>query len=171
VRPPPPGWRQKGLRSPRKRRGRRIVRTNVAISAPQHTVARRCPGRRLGSAGIRTMAITVARASRVISGESPPHARRPAGRQTEAAYLVGPLGVQLPRRLTEKVSQESVTSEPDNSSQDNHGGADYYGNGNKGRKERHDTGSLKWKAPVAGTRSPGLSCAAQSRVWRNRDCF
>jgi hypothetical protein len=54
---------------------------------------------------------------------------------TSAAYLVGPLGVQLPRRLTEKVSQESVTSEPNNSSQDNHGGADYHGNGNKGREE------------------------------------
>ena len=41
---------------------------------------------------------------------------RPAGPQTEAAYLVDPLGVQLPRRLTEKVPQESVTSEPNNSS-------------------------------------------------------
>ena len=28
----------------------------------------------------------------------------------------GPLGVQLPRRLTEKVPQESVTSKPNNSS-------------------------------------------------------
>jgi hypothetical protein len=51
------------------------------------------------------------------------------------AYLVGPLGIQLPRRLTEKVSQESVTSEPNNSSQDDHGGADYRGEGNKGRGE------------------------------------
>jgi mannosyltransferase OCH1-like enzyme len=49
------------------------------------------------------------------------------------AYLVGPLGIQLPRRLTEKVSQESVTSESNNSRQDNHGGADYRGDGNKGR--------------------------------------
>jgi hypothetical protein len=109
-------------------------------------------GSPIGRRGDIHVAITVARATRAISGEKALHARRPAGRQTEAAYLVGPLGVQLPRRLTEKVSQESVTSEPDNSSQDNHGGADYYGNGNKGRKERHDTGSLESKAPVAGTR-------------------
>jgi hypothetical protein len=54
---------------------------------------------------------------------------------TEAAYLVGSLGIQLPWRLTEKVSQESVTSEPNNNSQDNHGSADYHGDGNKGRKE------------------------------------
>jgi hypothetical protein len=58
---------------------------------------------------------------------------------------VGPLGIQLPRRLTEKVSQESITSEPNNSSQDSHGGADYHGNGNKGREECHDTGSLNGK--------------------------
>jgi hypothetical protein len=81
------------------------------------------------------MATTVARATRVISGKKAPHARRPAGPQTEAAYLVGPLGIQLRRRLTEKVSQESITSEPNNSSQDNCGGADYHGNGNKGREE------------------------------------
>jgi hypothetical protein len=117
------------------------------------------------------MATTVARATRVISGKKAPHARRPAGPQTEAAYLVGPLGIQLRRRLTEKVSQESITSEPNNSSQDNCGGADYHGNGNKSREECHDTGSLESKAPVAGTRSPGLSCAAQSRVWRDRDCY
>ena len=65
----------------------------------------------------------------------PAHARRPAGRKIEAAYLVGPVGVQLPRRLTEKVSQESVTSEPNNSSQDDHCAADYHGDGNKGRGE------------------------------------
>jgi hypothetical protein len=58
---------------------------------------------------------------------------------------VGPLGIQLPRRLTEKVSQESITSEPNNSSEDNHGGADYHSNGNKGREECHDTGSLNGK--------------------------
>ena len=58
---------------------------------------------------------------------------------------MGPLGIQLPRRLTEKVSQESITSEPNNSSQDSHGGADYHGNGNKGREECHDTGSLNGK--------------------------
>jgi hypothetical protein len=58
---------------------------------------------------------------------------------------VGPLGIQLPRRLTEKVSQESITSEPNNSSQNSHGGADYHGNGNKGREECHDTGSLNGK--------------------------
>ena len=40
------------------------------------------------------------------------------------------LGVQLPRRLSEK-----VTSEPNNSSQDGRGGADYHGDGNKGRGE------------------------------------
>ena len=47
----------------------------------------------------------------------------------------GPLGIQLPRRLTEKVSQELVTSEPNNGSQDNHGGAEYRGDRNKGRCE------------------------------------
>ena len=57
---------------------------------------------------------------------------------------MGPLGIQLPRRLTEKVSQESITSEPNNSSH-SHGGADYHGNGNKGREECHDTGSLNGK--------------------------
>ena len=51
------------------------------------------------------------------------------------AHAGGPLGIQLPRRLTEKVSQESVTSEPNNGSQDNHGGADYRGDRNKGRCE------------------------------------
>jgi hypothetical protein len=51
---------------------------------------------------------------------------------TEGAYH-GPLG--LLRRLTEKVSQESVTPEPDNRSQDDHGGADDHGDGHKGRGE------------------------------------
>jgi hypothetical protein len=51
------------------------------------------------------------------------------------AHTGEPLGIQLPRRLTEKVSQESVTSEPNNGSQDNHGGANYRGEGNKGRGE------------------------------------
>ena len=92
-------------------------------------------GSPIGQRGDMHMATTVARATRVISGEKGPHTRRPAGPQTEAAYLAGPLGIQLPRGLTEKVSQESVTSEPNNSSQDNHGGADYHGNGNKGREE------------------------------------
>ena len=45
------------------------------------------------------------------------------------------LGVQLPRRLSEKVSQEVVTSEPNNSSQDDHCAANYHGDGNEGRGE------------------------------------
>jgi len=36
--------------------------------------------------------------------------------QTTDGLSDGPLGVQLPRRLTEKVPQESVTSEANNSS-------------------------------------------------------
>ena len=92
-------------------------------------------GSPIGQRGDMHMATTVARAIRVISGEKAPHARRPAGPQTEAAYLVGPLGIQLRRRLTEKVPQESITSEPNNGSQDNHGGANYRGEGNKGRGE------------------------------------
>jgi hypothetical protein len=59
----------------------------------------------------------------------------PPGGKLRRPYLVGPLGVQLPRRFTEKVSQESVTSEPNNSSQDDHCAADYHGDGNKGRGE------------------------------------
>ena len=51
---------------------------------------------------------------------------------TEAACHA-PLGLLW--RLTEKVSQERVTSEPDNSSQDDRGGADDHGDGNKGRGE------------------------------------
>ena len=51
---------------------------------------------------------------------------------TEAAYH-GPLGLLW--RLAEKVSQESVTPEPDNRSQDDRGGADDHGDGNKGRGE------------------------------------
>jgi hypothetical protein len=45
----------------------------------------------------------------------------------------GPLG--LPWRLAEKVAQESVTPEPDNSRQDHRGGADDHGDGNEGRGE------------------------------------
>ena len=41
----------------------------------------------------------------------------------------------VPRRLTEKVSQESVTSEPNNASQNDHCAAGYRGEGNKGRGE------------------------------------
>jgi hypothetical protein len=51
---------------------------------------------------------------------------------TEAAYHE-PSGLLW--RLTEKVSQESVTPEPNNSSQDDRGGADYHGDGNRGRGE------------------------------------
>jgi hypothetical protein len=60
------------------------------------------------------MGTTVAKATPVISGEKALHARRTAGPQTEAAYLAGPLSIQLRRRLTEKVSQESITSKPNN---------------------------------------------------------
>jgi hypothetical protein len=49
------------------------------------------------------------------------------------AHAGGPLGIQLPRRLAEKVSQESVIPEPDNSSQDDRGGADDHGEGHEGR--------------------------------------
>ena len=79
------------------------------------------------------MATTVAKVTRVISGELP--SRRPAEPLTEAAYPSRPLGVQLPRRLTEKVSQEPITPEPNNSSQNDHGAADYHGDGSKGRGE------------------------------------
>lgn len=51
---------------------------------------------------------------------------------TEAA-LSWPLGLLW--RVTEKVSQESVTPEPNDSSQDDRGGADDHGEGNKGRGE------------------------------------
>jgi hypothetical protein len=45
----------------------------------------------------------------------------------------GPLGLLW--RLAEKVSQESVKSEPGNNSQDARGGAHDHGDGNKGRCE------------------------------------
>ena len=48
------------------------------------------------------MATTVARVTRVISGEQP--LRRPGEPLTEAAYPSRPLGVQLPWRFAEKVS-------------------------------------------------------------------
>jgi hypothetical protein len=81
------------------------------------------------------VATTVGRASRAISGEKAASCTVvPAGRKLKRPSG-GPLGVQLPRRFTEKVPHESVTSEPSNSSQDNHGGAGYHGNGNKGRGE------------------------------------
>ena len=51
---------------------------------------------------------------------------------TEAADH-GPLGLLW--RLPEKVSQESVKSEPDNNSQDHRGGADDHGDGHKGGSE------------------------------------
>jgi hypothetical protein len=51
---------------------------------------------------------------------------------TEAAYH-GPSGLLW--RLTEKVAHESVTPEPDNSGQDDRGGADDHGDGNKRRGE------------------------------------
>jgi hypothetical protein len=92
---------------------------------------------RIGQRGDTHMATTVTRVSRVISGEGP--SCRPADPQTEAAYPWRPLGVQLPWRLTEKVSQESVTAEPNDSCQDDHCAAEYDGNGNKRRGERHDT--------------------------------
>jgi hypothetical protein len=68
----------------------------------QHTVAERCPDRRLGSAGICTWRLRSPGFLAVISGESP--SGRPAEPLTEAAYPSRPLGVQLPWRLTEKVS-------------------------------------------------------------------
>jgi hypothetical protein len=68
----------------------------------QHTVAERYPDRRLGSAGICTWRLRSPGFLAVISGESP--SRRPAEPLTEAPYPSRPLGVQLPRRLTEKVS-------------------------------------------------------------------
>ena len=59
----------------------------------------------------------------------------PPGRKTQPAYLVGPLGIQLPWRLTEKVSQEPVTPKPNDSSQDDYCAAGYHGEGSKGRGE------------------------------------
>jgi hypothetical protein len=57
------------------------------------------------------------------------------GRQLMAGLSGGTFRHPVASGAYRKVSQESVTSEPNNSSQDNHGGADYHGNGNKGREE------------------------------------
>jgi len=94
------------LRSPKKRRGRRIARINAAISLGAK------PASPSGLRADMYVAITVGRASgeKAASCTSFPPGRNRSG------LSGGPLGVQLPRRLAEKVPQESVTSESNNSS-------------------------------------------------------
>ena len=86
-----------------KKAQRSAHRQNQRRNQPSHSTPSRSDVRIADWArGDMHMATTVARVSRVISGESP--SRRPAEPLTEAAYPSRPLGVQLPWRLTEKVS-------------------------------------------------------------------
>ena len=74
-----------------KKAQRSAHRQNQRRNQPSHS--KPMSGSPIGQRGDMHMATTVDRASRVISGEKAPHARRPAGSQTEAAYLVRPLGI------------------------------------------------------------------------------